>query len=112
MIALLSYSISSLGNSNVDVHSSTGGQESNDSVLISYNDLRIANMKMTQLKYEQEKNSLLKFQHQLDSIHIATQKEIIDYVQDRKRKAIKQRNVAIGGAGASVLGLILVLLFK
>ena len=112
MIALLSYSINSLGNSNVDVHSSTGVVNPNDSVLISYDDLRIANSKMIELKYEKEKNNLLKFQHQLDSLHIITQKDIIDYVQDSKRKAIKQRNVAVGGTGVSVLGLILVLLFK
>ena len=112
MIALLSCSINSLGNSNVDGYPSTGGQYPNDSVLIAYDDLRIANSKMIELKYEKEKNNLLKFQHQLDSIHIVTQKDIIDYVQDSKRKAIKQRNVAIGGAGVSVLSLILVLLFK
>lgn len=112
MIVLLSCSINSLGNSNVDVNSSTGVVNPNDSVLIAYDDLRIANSKMIELKYEKEKNNLLKFQHQLDSLHIITQKDIIDYVQDSKRKAIKQRNVAVGGAGISVLGLILVLLFK
>lgn len=112
MIVLLSYSINSLGNSNADVHPSTGVVDSNDSVLIAYDDLRIANSKMIELKYEKEKNNLLKFQHQLDSLHIMTQKDIIDYVQDSKRKAIKQRNAAIGGTGISVLGLILVLLFK
>lgn len=111
MIVLLSYSISSLG-SNVDTHSSTGVVDSNDSVLVAYDDLRIANSKMIELEYEKQKNILLKTALSVDSILLETKDEFINQVQEDKRQANKQRNIAIIGGGTSLLLLLLVSIFK
>lgn len=111
MIVLLSYSISSLG-SDVNAHSSTGVVNSNDSVLIAYDDLRIANSKMIELEYEKQKNILLKNALTIDSILLQTKDEFINQVQEDKRQANKQRNIAIIGGGTSLLLLLLVSIFK
>lgn len=67
---------------------------------------------MIELKYEKEKNTLLEFQHQLDSIHIDTQDGLINTLQDDNKQITKQRNLANIISGASIATLILVLLFK
>lgn len=112
MIVLLSCSINSLGNSNVDVHPSTGVVNPNDSVLISYDDLRIANSKMIELEYEKEKNVLLKNALAIDSILLETQNQVIHETQYYRDKAIKQRNISTAITGVSILTLLMILIFK
>lgn len=107
----MSYSISSLG-SNVDAHSSTGVVDSNDSVLIAYDDLRIANSKMIQLEYEKQKNILLKDVLAIDSVLLQTKDKLINQAKEETKRANKQRNIAIIGGGASLLLLLLVSIFK
>lgn len=94
------------------IHPSTGVVDSNDSVLISYDDIRIANSKMIELKYEKEKNVLLKTALAVDSILLETKDEIINDMQKGRDKAIKQRNIAEIAGGASLLALLMVLIFK
>ena len=60
MTVLLSYSTSWCQNDNT-ISSSTGGLTAkSDSVLIAYDDLRKANAKMVELKYEKEINDSLR----------------------------------------------------
>ena len=55
MIVLLHSSMSWSKSDNDSIHSSTG-EPIQDSVLIAYSDLRVANSKMVELKYEKEIN--------------------------------------------------------
>ena len=70
MIALLSCSINLYAN---DYHiSSTGEVVREDSVLISYNDLKVVNGKLIELKYEKETNNILRTIIRNDSLIIDT----------------------------------------
>lgn len=112
MIVLLSYSTNLLGSNDVAAMPSTGIVNPDDSVLIAYDDLRIANSKMIELEYEKEKNTLLKNALAIDSILLETQNQVIHETQHYKDKAIKQRNIATITTGASILTLLMVLIFK
>ena len=70
MIALLSCFINLFAN---DYHiPSTGEVVQEDSVLISYNDLKVVNSKLIELKYEKETNKVLRTIIRNDSIIIDT----------------------------------------
>lgn len=84
----------------------TGGLE--DSVLISYNDLRIVNGKLIELKYEKEINSRLKDIIRNDSVAIALGSSINaglnnKYNRDTKKLRRQRNGIAIGGIGAVIL---------
>ena len=104
MIVLLSCSINLLA-SNTGIgckHPSTGGVvvENNtikDSVLVSYNDLRLANSKLIELDYEKKINTNLRSIIVNDSIIIQHYKTSNTLLNKSYKKAIHQRNVAIGG---------------
>lgn len=104
MIVLLGCSINLLA-SNVDMtctHPSTGGvvvEDTNvkDSVLISYNDLRLANSKLIELDYEKKINTTLRTIVANDSIIIQHYKNNNTLLNKSYKKAIRQRNIAIGG---------------
>ena len=70
MIALLSCSINLYAN-NYHIPS-TGEVVREDSVLISYNDLKVINGKLIELKYEKETNNILRTIIQNDSLIIDT----------------------------------------
>lgn len=91
MIALLNCSINLFANDNAILP--TGERHnSNDSVLISYDDLRIANSKLIQLQYEKEINNELRNVVHNDSIVISEyEKENIKLKNDND-KAIKDKN--------------------
>ena len=97
MIALLSYS-TSWCQSNVS-RSSTGEQcGKSDSVLISYNDIRIVNSKLIQLKYEKEINDSLKVIINNDDKIIKEYNNNIKILNTNINKVIKQRNIiGLGG---------------
>lgn len=112
MIVLLSYSTSWCQNDNAK-NSSTGELiNTPDSVLISFDDLRKANAKMVELKYQKEINDSLR------SIIINDDKIIRQYssnVNSLTKQAIqlkKQRNYAIGGGGIVALLLVITLMIK
>ena len=98
MIVLLSYSMNSYGNT--INNSSTGELEQKDSVLISYDDLRIVNCKLIELNYEKETNSILRKIIRNDSLIIDTLtidntklNSEIETLDKLNKKYKKQRNV-------------------
>lgn len=110
-IALLSYSIN-LSASN-DSNFLTGElQELNDSVTISYNDLRIANSKMVELEFQKEMNEKLLQIIANDNKIITNYAELNSKLNSQCKEYIKQRNIVIGvGSGiiaALITGLIIV----
>lgn len=116
MIVALSYSINLLGND--CTISSTGGLEqdsiSSDSVLISYDDLRIVNSKLIELEYEKEINRNLKGVISNDSIIISGLNDNIRNAERRYnenlKKVKKERNIATGISFGTIVLLIISLL--
>lgn len=104
MIVLLNCSISLLA-SNKDTNCSylsTGGvvvenTSVKDSVLVSYDDLRLANSKLIELDYEKKINTTLRSIIVNDSIIIQHYKNNNTLLNKSYKKAIRQRNIAIGG---------------
>ena len=112
MIALLSCSTNLLISS-VAANSSTGGLPE-DSLTISYDDLRKANSKLIELEYEREINKNLKSIICNDSVAINVLSSKIARMEGEYNKQIKQvkkqRNVAGGiGIGAIILLIISIL---
>lgn len=107
MIVLLSYS-SSWSENNAPIPS-TGGL-TNDSVLVAIDDLRAANAKMIELRYEKEINNSLKEIIKNDSIAIVALREDNNIAAAEAKKYKRQRNVAGGASGVLVILLILALL--
>ena len=98
MIVLLGYSTNLYANSPIDfLNLSTGDVVvPEDSVLISYDDLRTVNSKLIQLDYEQQINTNLRTIIKNDSIIIKDYKVLNDRISKDYKKAVKQRNIAIG----------------
>lgn len=90
MIALLSCSINLFAN-DAAIPSTGERHNSNDSVLISYDDLRIANSKLIQLQYEKEINNELRNVVHNDSIIISEYKKENAKLKDDNNKAIKEK---------------------
>ena len=115
MIALLGCSINlSANNTDVDsLHLSTGGVvQPNDSVLISYNDLRLVNSKLIELEYEKQINNNLRGIISNDSIVIRNYKILNERINKDCKKAIRQRNIAISGAAIIFITAILTFFVK
>lgn len=114
MIVLLNCSINLFANDdNKDLHPSTGELvQSNDSVLISYNDLRIVNSKLIELDYEKQVNNNLRNILHNDSIIIRDYKSINERINKDCKKTIRQRNLAIGGAALFFITTIVTLFVK
>lgn len=112
MIALLSCSINLYAN---DYHiSSTGEVVREDSVLISYDDLKVVNGKLIELKYEKETNNILRTIIRNDSLIIDTLTvnnfKLTSEVQTLNKsnnKYKKQRNV---GFCVGIVGIIATIL--
>ena len=112
MIVLLSYSINLYAS---DYHiSSTGEVTEEDSVSISYTDLKIVNSKLIELKYEKETNSILRTIIRNDSLIIDTlifdNTRLTNKVQTlnkTNKKYKKQRNV---GFSVGIIGIITTIL--
>lgn len=117
MIVLLNCSISLLAsNTNTDcTRLSTGGvvgenPSIKDSVLVSYNDLRLANSKLIELDYEKKINTTLRSIIVNDSIIIQHYKNNNTLLNKSYKKAIRQRNIAVcGGIVFSIVTLLLLL---
>ena len=115
MIALLSYSINLYANDyNI---SSTGEVVQEDSVLISYNDLKIVNGKLIELKYEKETNNILRTIIRNDSLVIDTLTidnlrltSEIQTLNKTNKKYKKQRNVGFGIGIVGIISTILMLI--
>ena len=87
-IVLLSYSTSWCQNDNHTISSTGELTATPDSVLISFDDLRKANAKMVELKYEKEINDSLRSIIANDEIIVREYKRNVDALQ----KQIKQEN--------------------
>lgn len=93
----------------------TGVVTQTDSVLISINDIKVANAKMIELKYEKEINENLIATIQTDSVLInalSTNLSACEITMETRINEIKkERNIAIGaGAGTSLLFLVLLII--
>lgn len=112
MIALLSCSINLYAN---DYHiSSTGKVVKEDSVLVSYNDLKVVNSKLIELKYEKETNNILRTIIRNDSLIIDTLTinnlrltSEVKTLNKSNKKYKKQRNT---GFGIGIVGIITTIL--
>lgn len=100
MTVLLSYSTISLSRNCLSP--STGGL-GNDSVKVAISDIRKANVKLVQLKYEQEINASLKEIIHNDSIIICNKNVDNKVLTDQVNKLKKQRNIGVGAAIGSIL---------
>lgn len=101
MIALLNCSINLLASNNYNYANNPSTGEligSKDSVTIAYDDLRIVNGKLIELKYQKQINANLRTIINNDSIIIRDYKLINNNLKLDNSKLVKQRNFAIGGA--------------
>lgn len=119
MIVLLSCSINLLA-SNINMNCaylSKGGVVVEDtivkdSVLVSYNDLRLANSKLIELNYEKKINNKLRSIITNDSIIIEDYKVLNERINKDCKKAISQRNIMFGSATILFITTIITLLVK
>lgn len=111
MIVLLNCSINLLANNdNKDSHIPTGEVVNrNDSVLISYDDLRLANSKLIELEYERQINNNLRSVIANDSIIIRNYKTINQNINKDCKKAIHQRNIAIGSTALFLIATVILI---
>lgn len=115
MIVLLGCSINLLANNTgIDnLNLSTGEVvQTKDSVLISYDDLRLANSKLIELDYEKQINNNLRCVISNDSIIIRDYQVLNERINKDCKKVIRQRNIAIGGAAVIFVITILTLFMK
>lgn len=115
MIVLLGCSINLLAN-NTDslVCNTSTGERVNpiDSVLISYDDLRLANSKLIELEYEKQINNNLRSVISNDSIVIRDYQILNERINKDCKKVIRQRNIVICGAAIIFVTTILTLFMK
>ena len=112
MIVLLSCSTSWCQNDNATI-SSTGELTANpDSVLIAFDDLRKANAKMVELKYEKEINDSLRSIIKNDDIIMREYSSNVNALKKQITQAKKQRNLAVGGGLLATISLALLAIFK
>ena len=108
MIVLLSYLNSWSEN---DAMLSPTGEVTKDSVLVAIDDLRVANAKMIELKYEKEINRNLREIVKNDSIAIEGLQLDNRTIEARAKKYKKERNI-VGGTGIGVLILLVISLIS
>lgn len=109
MIVLLGCSISSFAIESINP--STGEVDVlEDSVLIAYNDLRLANSKLIQLEYEQRINRDLKAIVTNDSIIIDNYADLTKRLNNDCKKSVRQRNVCLGVAIVGVIASIILII--
>ena len=112
MIVLLSYSISWCQNDNATISSTGELTASPDSILIAFDDLRKANAKMVELKYEKEINDSLRSIIKNDDAIMREYRSNVDALKKQITQAKKQRNLAVGGGLLATISLALLTIFK
>ena len=83
-----------------------------DSVLISFDDLRKANAKMVELKYQKEINDSLRSIIKNDDAIMREYRSNIDALKKQITQAKRQRNLAVGGGLLATFSLALLAIFK
>ena len=112
MIVLLSCSMSWCQNDNTTISSTGELTTSPDSVLIAFDDLRKANAKMVELKYEKEINDSLRSIIRNDDIIMREYSRNVDALKKQVKQTKRQRNLAIGGGVLATLSMALLAIFK
>lgn len=111
-IVLSSYSTSWSKNDNDTIFSTGELTIHTDSVLVSFDDLRKANAKMVELKYEKEINDSLRSIITNDDKIIREYSRNYDAVKKQIKQVKKQRNVAVGGGLFATLSLVIAFIIK
>lgn len=112
MIVLLSCFTSWCQNDNATISSTGELTASPDSVLIAFDDLRKANAKMVELKYEKEINDSLRSIIKNDDAIMREYRSNVDALKKQITQAKKQRNLAVGGGLLATISLALLAIFK
>ena len=112
MIVLLNYSMSWCQNNSATISSTGELTASPDSVLIAFDDLRKANAKMIELKYQKEINDSLRSIIKNDDIVIREYNNNIDTLKKQIKQVKRQRNLTIGGGIFATLSMALLTIFK
>ena len=112
MIVLLSCSTSWCQNDNATISSTGELTASPDSVLISFDDLRKANAKMVELKYQKEINDSLRSIIKNDDTIIREYSSNINALKKQVLQVKRQRNLAVGGGLLATISLALLAIFK
>ena len=112
MIVLLSCSTSWCQNDNATISSTGELAASSDSVLIAFDDLRKANAKMVELKYEKEINDSLRSIIKNNDAIMREYRSNVDALKKQITQAKKQRNLAIRGGLLATISLALFTIFK
>ena len=111
-IVLLSCSTSWCQNDNATISSTGELTATPDSVLIAFDDLRKANAKMVELKYEKEINDSLRSIIKNDDAIMREYRSNVDALKKQIIQAKKQRNLAIRGGLLATISLALLAIFK
>ena len=112
MIVLLSCSTSWCQNDNDTIPSTGELTATPDSVLIAFDDLRKANAKMVELKYEKEINDSLRSIIKNDDIIMREYSRNVDALKKQVKQVKRQRNFAVGGGILVTLSLAVLAIFK
>ena len=112
MIVLLSCSTSWCQNDNDTIPSTGELTATPDSVLIAFDDLRKANAKMVELKYEKEINDSLRSIIKNDDLIMREYSRNVDALKKQVKQVKRQRNLAIGGGVLATLSMALLAIFK
>ena len=112
MIVLLNYSMSWCQNNSATISSTEELTASPDSVLIAFDDLRKANAKMIELKYQKEINDSLRSIIKNDNAIMREYSRNVDALKKQITQAKKQRNLAIRGGLLATISLALLTIFK
>ena len=112
MIVLLSCSTSWCQNDNDTIPSTGVLTATPDSVLIAFDDLRKANAKMVELKYEQEINDSLRSIIKNDDIIMREYSRNVDALKKQIKQVKRQRNLAVGGGILATLSMAVLAIFK
>ena len=111
-IVLLSCSTSWCQNDNATIPSTGELTASPDSVLIAFDDLRKANAKMVELKYEKEINDSLRSIIKNDDLIMREYSRNVDALKKQVKQVKRQRNLAVGGGILVTLSLAILAIFK
>ena len=111
-IVLLSCSTSWCQNDNATISSTGELTASPDSVLIAFDDLRKANAKMVELKYQKEINDSLRSIIKNDDAIMREYSRNVDALKKQVKQVKRQRNLAIGGGVLATLSMAVLAIFK
>ena len=112
MIVLLNCSTSWCQNDNTTISSTGGLTVKSDSVLIAYDDLRKANAKMVELKYEKEINDSLRSIISNDEIIMREYNRNLNALKKQIKHENRKYKVAVWGGLFISLSLGTLLIFK